>query len=128
MCAGGEPRRPSAFHFPDMTTRLATLTLTVAAMILQASTALAQRGELRTWTVDGDKRQAIVYSPSVAPAGRVPLVLSFHGHGDNMQNFQHTNLHQAWPEAMVVYFQGLPSRRDGLAGWQTEKSQDDDRD
>ena len=58
----------------------------------------------------------------------MPLVLSFHGHGDNMQNFQHTNLHQAWPEAVVVYFQGLPSRRDGLDGWQVEKGQDDDRD
>ena len=38
-----------------------------------------------------------------------------------MQNFQHTDLHRAWPEAIVVYFQGLLSRRDGLSGWQVEK-------
>ena len=45
-----------------------------------------------------------------------------------MQNFQHTDMHLAWPEAIVVYVQGLPSRRDGLAGWQVEKGEDDDRD
>jgi hypothetical protein len=39
-------------------------------------------------------------------------VLSFHGRGDNMQNFQHTDLHRAWPQAIVVYFQGLRSGRD----------------
>ena len=49
--------------------------------------------------------------------GSVPLVLSFHGRGDNMQNFQRTYVHQAWPEAIVVYFQGLETRG-GLAGWQ----------
>jgi len=79
--------------------------------------------------VDADQRQAIVYAPTSKPSGgRSPLVLSFHGHGDNMQNFQHTNVHEAWPDAVVVYFQGLPSRRDRLDGWQTEKGQDDDRD
>ena len=37
-------------------------------------------------------------------------MLSFHGRGDNIQNFQFTNMHLAWPEAIVVYFQGLPTR------------------
>jgi polyhydroxybutyrate depolymerase len=95
---------------------------------LCAPTVSAQGGKIMTWTVGGDTRQAIVYAPSAAAAGsRAPLVLSFHGHGDNMQNFQHTDLHRAWPEALVVYFQGLPSR-DGAFGWQTERGQDDDRD
>ena len=74
-----------------------------------------------TWQVDGETREAIVYAPAASPAGaRVPLVLSFHGYGDNMQNFQHTNVHRAWPEAIVVYFQGLETRR-GLRGWQVER-------
>jgi polyhydroxybutyrate depolymerase len=108
---------------------LAICTLTTAASLLSPRPASAQRGETVTWMVDGDQRQAIVYAPmSKASGGRSPLVLSFHGHGDNMQNFQHTNVHEAWPEAVVVYFQGLPSRRDRLDGWQTEKGQDDDRD
>jgi polyhydroxybutyrate depolymerase len=100
------------------------LTLTVAA-----GPRAAERGHLQTWRVDRDTREAIIYPPAVRnPGTPVPLVLSFHGHGDNMDNFQHTNLHEAWPEALVVYFQGLPSRTDGLAGWQVEKGQDADRD
>lgn len=102
--------------------------LMAAVMTLCAATASAQGAKTMTWMVNGDRRQAIVYPPSATAAGRrAPVVLSFHGHGDNMQNFQHTDLHRAWPEALVVYFQGLPTR-DGLSGWQTERGQDDDRD
>lgn len=109
-----------------MSMRLATLTLMAAAMTLWADTVSA---EIMTWTIGDDTRSAIVYPPSrTAAGGNAPLIFSFHGHGDNMQNFQHTDMHRAWPEAIVVYFQGLPSRRDGLSGWQVEKGQDDDRD
>ena len=80
-----------------------------------------------TWTVDGTIRRAVVYAPTAKSAGRVPLVFSFHGHGDDIQNFQFTNLHEAWHEALIVYPQGLPSR-DGLSGWQVEKGQEGDRD
>lgn len=84
--------------------------------------------ESLTWKVDGDVRKAIAHRPAASsPGGRSPLVLSFHGHGDNMDNFQLSNMHRAWPQAIVVYFQGLPSA-DGLSGWQTERGQDRDRD
>jgi polyhydroxybutyrate depolymerase len=100
-----------------------------AALVLSAQIAAGQRADVKTWRLNGETRRAIVYAPSAKSAsGKAPLVFSFHGHGDNMQNFQHTDLHRAWPEAIVVYFQGLPSRRDGLAGWQVEKGQDEDRD
>jgi len=109
-------------------TRQLTAIVVVAAAVVWAQTSFAQHADVKQWKIGGDTRQAIVYAPAAAsPGGEAPLVLSFHGHGDNMQNFQHTNLHHAWPQAIVVYFQGLPSR-DGLAGWQTEKGQDDDRD
>ena len=109
-----------------MTRRLANFIVVVAATILWAHTASA---EVMTWKIDGDTRRAIVYAPAATSAGgKAPLIFSFHGHGDNVQNFQFTNMHRAWPEAIVVYFQGLPSRRDGLPGWQTEKGQDADRD
>ena len=102
--------------------------LIAATITLGPHTASAQDAKIMTWMVGGDRRQAIVYAPSAGSAdNRAPLVLSFHGHGDNMQNFQETNLHRVWPEALVVYFQGLPSR-DGQFGWQTERGQDDDRD
>ena len=109
-----------------MPIRLARLMLIAAAAALWAHTASA---EVMTWKVGGETRSAIVYAPSQSsPGGKAPLIFSFHGHGDDMQNFQHTDMHRAWPEAIVVYFQGLPSRRDGLAGWQVETGQDDDRD
>jgi polyhydroxybutyrate depolymerase len=81
-----------------------------------------------TWRVAGETREAIVYAPSVtSPGGRVPLVLSFHGRGDDMKNFQYVRLQDAWPEAIVVYFQGLPNG-EGYRGWQVERGQENDRD
>ncbi len=76
--------------------------------------------QVMRWQVDGATREAIVYAPASAGDQAAPLVLAFHGFGDNMQNFQYTNIHGAWPDAIVVYFQGLPRRR-GLPGWQVER-------
>jgi polyhydroxybutyrate depolymerase len=88
----------------------------------------AASAEVITWTVDGVTREAIVFVPKASPAGgKNPVVLSFHGRGDNAQNFQHTFLHLASPYAIVVYFQGLATR-DGLAGWQVERGENNDRD
>jgi polyhydroxybutyrate depolymerase len=107
-----------------MTLRMLTAVITTA-LFVAAPGAFA---ETMTWKVAGETRQAIVYAPSVSsPSGKAPLVFSFHGRGDDMQNFQYTDMHKAWPEAIVVYFQGLPNR-DGLFGWQVEKGQDNDRD
>ncbi len=84
--------------------------------------------EVMRWQVDGQMREAIVYAPAASrEGGSVPLVLSFHGRGDNMQNFQRTYVHVAWPEAIVVYFQGLETRG-GLTGWQVERDEGFDRD
>ena len=94
-------------------------------LVLGASEASA---EIMRWQVDGETREAIVYAPAASQGGgRVPLVFSFHGRGDNMQNFQYTNVHVAWPEAIVVYFQGLSTGR-GLPGWQTGRGAAGDRD
>ena len=98
---------------------------TVAFAIL-AHTAAAERKTM-TWNVDGTMRRAIVYSPS-KPGAKAPLVFSFHGHGDTAQNFQSVGLQEAWPEAVVVYPQGLPSPRDGEPGWQGESGVEGDRD
>lgn len=87
----------------------------------------AASAEIVTWNVEGDTRAAIVYVPASPAGGRVPLVFSFHGRGDDAQDFQHTDLHAAWPEAIVVYFQGLETRG-GLSGWQVERGDNNDRD
>lgn len=111
-----------------MKSRLASVSLACALLPLCAPA--PSSGEELTWTIDGDTRQAIVYAPAASrPGARLPLVFSFHGRGDDVQNFQHTDLHVAWPDAIVVYFQGLDTRsRGGLSGWQVERGENNDRD
>ena len=77
-----------------MTMRLWKYGGIAAAMIVCAHIASAETSQVMTWKVDGETRRAIVYPPSASsPGGKAPLVLSFHGHGDNNLNFQHTNMH-----------------------------------
>src|SRR5215216_4931012 len=78
-----------------------------------------------TWNVDGIVRQALVFAPTTATEhGGAPLVFAFHGHGGTMKNSSLTMRFQtAWPEAIVVYMQGLktPTRIDPEGkrpGWQ----------
>ena len=100
-----------------MRMRLTLVALLVGLLLIPGVRDAA--AQVMRWQVDGETRQAIVHAPASTAPGGSPLVLSFHGFGDNAQNFQYTNLHVAWPEAVVVYFQGLPTRR-GLPGWQVE--------
>ncbi len=107
-----------------MRMRLTHVVLAGLLLILGVRGAAA---EVMRWQVDGETREAIVYVPASPGEEGVPLVFSFHGYGDNMQNFQYTNVHVAWPDAIVVYFQGL-ERRAGLPGWQVERGSRGDRD
>ncbi|MBI3047171.1 MAG: dienelactone hydrolase family protein [Acidobacteria bacterium] len=98
--------------------------LTATLLVALPSLAAAQ---LVTFPAGGEMRQAFVFAPATPPAGaRLPVVLAFHGRGDNIRDFQYVNLHIAWRDAIVVYFQALD--RDGLSGWQVERAQDGDRD
>ena len=83
-----------------------------------------------TWNVAGVQRSAIVYAPASATSAKTPLVFAFHGFGDTNENFQGVGLEEAWPQAIIVYPQGLPVTRGGsaLPGWQTEKGGEKDRD
>lgn len=100
------------------------LLLATALLLVCASPAAAQ---LVTFPVGGEMRQAFVFAPSAPPAGvKLPVVLAFHGRGDNIRDFHYVNLHVAWRDAVVVYVQALD--RDGLSGWQVERGQDGDRD
>jgi polyhydroxybutyrate depolymerase len=112
-----------------MTKRLTALAVGVAAAAAWSHAVSAQRPQTMSWKVGDDTRYAIVFAPPADPAaGKRPLVFASHGRGDDMQNFQYTFLHRSWPEAVTVYFQGLPASRDGLNAWQAEKGLDDDRD
>ena len=94
----------------------------------------AQAGVV-SWTVYGVKREALVFEPTAkAEGGKVPLVFVFHGHGGNAEGAaRNMGLQKAWPEALVVYMQGLPtqSKRDPEGrqnGWQRDGGDQGDRD
>ncbi len=101
----------------------------LAISIAASSSAGAQT--TKTWTVDGFKREALVFAPAPTKIGNVthPLVFAFHGHGGNMQGAsQLMHIQTLWPEAIVVYPQGLISPRftdppGNESGWQYEANQ-----
>ena len=64
------------------------------------------------WTIGGVQREALVYAPSKSSgAGRAPLLFDFHWHGGSMQEAASGMKSQIlWPEAIVVYMQGLPTK------------------
>jgi polyhydroxybutyrate depolymerase len=86
------------------------------------------------WTINGEKREAIVYFPDAPRKKPAPLVFIFHGHGSTMEAFaRRWNVQKYWPEAVAVYMQGLPtaSRVDPKgkkAGWQSMAGTEEDRD
>jgi len=89
----------------------------------------------REWKVDGVVREALVYAPPSAGTESTPIVFAFHGHGGSMNNAARMfNFHTRWPEAIVVYMQGLntPGRltdpKGEKPGWQRTVGDQGDRD
>ena len=89
----------------------------------------------RAWTVEGVTREALVYVPATAKTTAAPVIFAFHGHGGSMNNpMRSWQFHRLWPEAIVVYPQGLntPGRltdpEGKLPGWQHSLGVQDDRD
>jgi polyhydroxybutyrate depolymerase len=89
----------------------------------------------REWTIEGAAREALLYVPTPAKSTPAPVVFAFHGHGGTMRNAARTfSYHTQWPEAIVVYMQGLNTP--GLLtdpegkkpGWQNAVGKQDDRD
>jgi polyhydroxybutyrate depolymerase len=86
------------------------------------------------WTIDGVKREALVVAPAT-PTDHPPLVFGWHGHGGSMRNAARSyHVHALWPEAVVVYPQGLntPGKltdpEGKKPGWQHAIGAQDDRD
>src|SRR5437868_15034169 len=111
-----------------------TFGLWLIAGSFAATSALAAEPAPTKITVDGVQREALIYLPA-ASKSKPPVIFAFHGHGGNMhfaargmafQNF--------WPEAIVVYPQGLPTpgivmdHEGKKPGWQRELGQENDRD
>ena len=84
------------------------------------------------WNVAGFPREALVFPPVTGGAAKHPLIFAWHGHGGKMDNVADSMHFQIlWPEAIVVYPQGLNTVTNNAAGgygWQKEKGDDSDRD
>jgi polyhydroxybutyrate depolymerase len=108
--------------------------LTAAAICLAVAT--QTRAEVMRFTVDGAQREALIFPPSKTSgaAERSPVLFAFHWHGGTMQEAaEGMQFQKLWPEAIVVYMQGLRTRIyvDPLGlerGWQQEPGQFGDRD
>jgi polyhydroxybutyrate depolymerase len=119
------------------------LILSIAALCLLAISGAASRqfrpfqseAINQSFNVDGVERTALIYT-NTKPASKTgaPLVLGFHGHGGRAEFVaRRWSLHSIWPEAVVVYLQGLPTAtpRDpdgGRPGWQIAPGGQNDRD
>ena len=109
--------------------------LAAILVCLTSQSAFAASGEVRKWTVDGVAREALVFIPEKARTEAAPLVFGFHGHGGSMRNAELSfRIHTLWPEAIVVYPQGLntPGQltdpEGKMSGWQSGPGAMGDRD
>jgi polyhydroxybutyrate depolymerase len=111
---------------------LAALLSVASARPFQSLQGLANR----TFEVNGQQRQGLVYPASVgATKPGSPLIFVFHGHGGTAEAVaRRYALHRHWPEAVVVYLQGLPTvgaltdPEGKRAGWQSFPGTQEDRD
>lgn len=108
---------------------LFSLALSFMTLSAQAAEALTRQ----TWMVDGVERQALVHAST--GSGAAPVVFVFHGHGGSSQNAARSfGIETLWPEAIVVYPQGLPTPgqltdpEGKRSGWQGRPGLQDDRD
>ena len=105
------------------------------AIAVGVGPAFAAEPARREWTIDGTAREALVCVPDGAKEKPAPLVFVFHGHGGTMNAMlRRYQLQQLWPEAIVVYPQGLntPGRltdpEGKKPGWQHSAGHMEDRD
>ena len=114
------------------------LNLILLGLVALLTTITARADETltrRQWTVDGIIREALVYAPPSTRTAAAPVIFAFHGHGGSINNAARTfSYHTHWPEAIVVYMQGLntPGRltdpEGKKPGWQSVGGDQGDRD
>jgi polyhydroxybutyrate depolymerase len=79
------------------------------ALLALAPTAFAADLVTKTWKIDGVERTALVHLPEKTQGA--PVIFAFHGHGGNSRNSaRKMHLEVLWPEAIVVYPQGLATK------------------
>lgn len=86
--------------------------------------------EVLEMDVNGTTRAARVFPGAEARQRPSPLVIVFHGLADSAWNFANiVAFHEAWPQATVVYPEGLPREdRTGHRGWHGFRDNDANQD
>lgn len=79
-----------------------------------------------SFNVNGVTRKAEIYSPIIQNYEFAPVVFVFHGHGGSMDSAAlRFNIEKYWPEAIVIYPQGLNTptnlvdKEGKSSGWQS---------
>ncbi|MEZ6130115.1 MAG: hypothetical protein R3C59_15630 [Planctomycetaceae bacterium] len=111
--------------------------LILPAALLIANACVSSGAEVLqcSWRVGDLERHAAVYLPTKPSSRPSPVVFAFHGHGGSARHSARSfAIHTHWPEAIVIYPQGIPTpgmltdpegRRNG---WQHAAGAEDDRD
>ena len=99
-----------------------TLTVTDSKSVSRIDSTSVTVLEKKTWNIGGVTREALVH-PATGGSGQPAVIIAFHGHGGSDLGFAERGFELSWPEAIVVYPQGLPtvSRGDkggSSTGWQ----------
>jgi polyhydroxybutyrate depolymerase len=104
------------------------------AFLIATGTAADPTPKTLTLRVGDLTREALVFAP-VKGDGPAPVVFAFHGHGGTAKNSAKTfNYQKHWPEAIVVYMQGVPTPgaltdpEGKRNGWQHKPGDHGDRD
>jgi len=98
-------------------------------MLSLVAIALSYLPQEVTFTVDRVTRQALVFNPTIR-SEHPPVIFAFHGHMGTSKNASFSfDLQDAWPEAIVVYMQGLPTKSHldptgRFNGWDVSASED----
>lgn len=107
----------------------------VLLVLLVQSNVFSQELKKQTWKVAELDREALIHIPENAKSEKTPVVFAFHGHGGSSVNASRSfRFHQIWPEAIVIYPQGV--KTPGLltdpegkrTGWQSSAEAFDGRD
>lgn len=105
-------------------------------VLLLGEVSQAREPVRETWTVEGVEREALIFPPAVmSEKGGAPVIFGFHGHGGNARNASRSfHFEDEWPEALVIYMQGLPTPgrltdpEGKRNGWQHAAGDQGDRD
>lgn len=108
----------------------------MSTFLLLCLLATGQKANPISLEVEGVKREAILFEPSKPDAkSKPPLVFVFHGHGGTARHASRAMaIHTQWPQAFVVYPQGLPTPgqltdpEGKKTGWQAKPGDQSDKD